>query len=68
MRYYVVCLFVCFLGRPRQATDVLQPAGLLYRPLLWTFQLLPPDAPRAYRRIPHSSGGNWNLWAGNKDR
>jgi hypothetical protein len=39
-----VCLFVCFHGRPRQATDVMQPAGLLYRPL-WTFQLWPPDAP-----------------------
>jgi hypothetical protein len=35
--------FVCLHGRPRQATDVLQSAGLLYRPL-WTFQLLPPDA------------------------
>jgi hypothetical protein len=20
--------------------------------------------PRAYRRVPHSSGGSWNLWAG----
>jgi hypothetical protein len=38
-----VCLFVRFHGRPRQATDVLQAAGLLYRPL-WTFQLWPPDA------------------------
>jgi hypothetical protein len=37
-------MFVCFHGRPRQATDVLQPAGLLHRPL-WTFQLWPPDAP-----------------------
>jgi hypothetical protein len=38
-------LFVClFNGRPRQATDVLQPAGLLYHPL-WTFQLWPPDSP-----------------------
>jgi hypothetical protein len=37
-------LFVCFHGRPRQATDVLQHAGLLYRPL-WTFQPWPPDAP-----------------------
>jgi hypothetical protein len=35
---------VCFHGRPRQATGVLQPAGLLYRPL-WMFQLWPPDAP-----------------------
>jgi hypothetical protein len=41
---YFVCLYVCFYGRPRQATGVLQPAGLLYRPL-WTFQLWPPDAP-----------------------
>jgi hypothetical protein len=41
---YDVCLFVCFLGRPQQATDVLQPAGLLYRPL-WTYQLSPPDVP-----------------------
>jgi hypothetical protein len=35
---------VCFCGRPRQATDVLQPAGLLYHPL-WTFQLWPLDVP-----------------------
>jgi hypothetical protein len=37
--------------------------------------ILPPalDVPtlatrcsRAYRRVPHSSGGNWNLWAGNR--
>jgi hypothetical protein len=35
---------VYFHGRPRQATDVLQPAGLLYRSLS-TFQLWPPDAP-----------------------
>jgi hypothetical protein len=41
----IVCLFVClFVGRPRQATDVLQPAGLLYRPL-WTLQLWSQDAP-----------------------
>jgi hypothetical protein len=40
-----ICLFVCFHGRPRQATDALQPAGLLYLPL-WMFQLWPPDAPR----------------------
>jgi hypothetical protein len=33
-----VCSFVSMGVR------VLQPAGLLYRPL-WTFQLWPPDAP-----------------------
>jgi hypothetical protein len=24
--------------------------------------------PCAYRRVPHSSCGSWNLWAENKDR
>jgi hypothetical protein len=41
---YKIKVFVCFPGRPRQATGVLQPAGLLYRPL-WTLQLWPSDAP-----------------------
>jgi hypothetical protein len=42
---YFLTNFRClFVGRPWQATDVLQPAGLLYRPL-WTFQLWSPDAP-----------------------
>jgi hypothetical protein len=52
-----MCLFVClFVGRPRQATDVLQPAGLLYRPL-WTFQLWPPDAPMdAFRTLAAEVG------------
>jgi hypothetical protein len=36
---WFVCSFVCFHGRSRQATGLLQPAGLLYRPP-W-----PPDAP-----------------------
>jgi hypothetical protein len=45
-------LFVCLLvGRPWQATDVLQPAGLLYRPL-WTFQRWPPDAPAPTDAFP----------------
>jgi hypothetical protein len=43
LRVRTVRLFVRLKGRPRQATDVLQPAGLLYRPL-WMFQLWPPDA------------------------
>jgi hypothetical protein len=45
---------VCFHGRLRQATDVLQPAGLSYRPL-WTFQLWPPDAP-AFRTLAAEVG------------
>jgi hypothetical protein len=50
--------FVCFHGRPQQATGVLQPAGLLYRPL-WTFQLWPPDAPAptdAFRNLAAEVG------------
>jgi hypothetical protein len=40
----IKCFFVCFHGRPRQATDYYSLAGFLYRPL-WTFRLWPPDAP-----------------------
>jgi hypothetical protein len=55
----LVVVVVVVVGRPRQATGVLQPVGLLYRPL-WTFQLFATRCPRAYRRVPHSSGGSWN--------
>jgi hypothetical protein len=59
--------FVCFHGRPRQATGVLQPTGLLYRPL-WTFQHWPPDAPAptdAFRTLAAEVG---TYGRGNKDR
>jgi hypothetical protein len=62
-----VCLFVCFHGLPRQVTDVLQPAGLLYRPL-WTFQLWPLDAPSptdAFRTLAAEVG---TYGRGKKDR
>jgi hypothetical protein len=60
-----VCLFVSlgFRGKPRV---LLQPAGLLYRPL-WTFILWPPDPPAptdAFRTLVEEVG---NL-GGNKDR
>jgi hypothetical protein len=45
-------------GCLRQATGVLQPAGLSYRPL-WTFQLWPPDAPEptdAFRTLEAEVG------------
>jgi hypothetical protein len=54
----VCLLFVCFHGRPRQATGVLQPAGLLYRRVL-KFQLWPPDAPaptEAFRTLAAEVG------------
>jgi hypothetical protein len=53
-----VCLFVCFHGRPCTAACwyIVPPA--LDVPTLAT------RWPRAYRRVPHSSEGSWNLWAG----
>jgi hypothetical protein len=37
-------------------------------PPAFDVQTLATRCPRAYRRVPHSSGGSWNLWAENKDR
>jgi hypothetical protein len=58
----IIALVVVVVGRSWQATNVPQHAGLLYRPLFWTFQS-PAYAmpPRTYRRVPHSSGGSWNV-------
>jgi hypothetical protein len=52
-----VCLFVSMGVR------VLQPNWLIVPPAL-DVRTLATRCPRAYRRFPHSSGGNWNLWAG----
>jgi hypothetical protein len=66
--FHEICLFVCFFhGRPRQDTDVPQPSWLFVPPAL-DVPTLATRCPRAYRRVPHSSGGSWNLWAGNEDR
>jgi hypothetical protein len=46
---------------------VLQPAGLLYRPL-WTFQLWPPEAPAATDAFRTLAAEVGTLWAENKDR
>jgi hypothetical protein len=69
-RYYsglFVCLFVCFHGRPWQVTDVPQPSWLFVPPAL-DVPTLATRCLRAYRRVPRSSGGSWNLWAENEDR
>jgi hypothetical protein len=60
-------VFLVFHWRPWQATDVPQP-NWLFVPPAFDFPTLATRCPRAYRRVPHSSGGSWNLWAGNKDR
>jgi hypothetical protein len=58
----MLLIVVVVVGRSWQATNVPQPAGLVYRPLFWTFRSpayeMPPSA---YRRVPHSSGGSWNV-------
>jgi hypothetical protein len=56
-----VVVVVVVVGRSWQATNVLQPVGLSYRPL-WTFQLFATRCPRAPRHVPHSSGGSWNYY------
>jgi hypothetical protein len=65
--YSALFFFVCFHGRPRQTTDVPQPSWLFVPPAL-DVPTLATRCPRAYRRVSHSSGGSWNLWAGNTDR
>jgi hypothetical protein len=60
-------LFACFYGRAWQATDVPQPSWLFVPPAL-DVPTLATRCLRAYRRVPHSSGGSWTLWAENEDR
>jgi hypothetical protein len=55
--------FLFFNGCPWKATDVPQPNWLIVPPAL-DVPTLATRCPRAYRRVPHSSGGRWNLWAG----
>jgi hypothetical protein len=57
------CLFL-FVS---MGVRVLQPNWLIVPPAL-DIPTLATRCPRAYRRVPHSSGGSWNLWAENKDR
>jgi hypothetical protein len=52
--FVVVVVVVVVVGLSWQATNVLQPVGLLYRQL-WTFKLFATRCPRAYRRVPHSA-------------
>jgi hypothetical protein len=61
---HLVFLFVCFSGRPRQCTA----ACWLILPPTLDLTTLATRCPRAYRRVPHSSGGSWILWAVDNDR
>jgi hypothetical protein len=44
---------------------VLQPNWLIVPPAL-DIPTLATRCPCAYRRVPHSSGGSWNFWTGNR--
>jgi hypothetical protein len=61
--WYSCRLFVCFHERPWQATDVPQPSWLIVPPAL-DVPTLATRCLRAYRRVPHSSGGSWNFMGG----
>jgi hypothetical protein len=59
-------LFVCLLGvrgKPRMYYSL-----LAYCTSRFVVPTLATRCPRAYRRVPHSSGVSWNLLAENKDR
>jgi hypothetical protein len=62
-RGWFVCLFVSMdvRGKPRMYCSL-----LAYCTARFDVPTLATRCPRAYRRVPHSSGGSWNLWAGNK--
>jgi hypothetical protein len=59
----VFFFFFFFNGRPWQATDVPQPNWLIV-PHALDVPTLATRCPQAYRRVLHSSGGSWDLWAG----
>jgi hypothetical protein len=53
--------FVCFRGRSAASHGCTAAYWLIVPPAL-DFPTLATRSPRAYRRVPHSSGGRWNLW------
>jgi hypothetical protein len=59
-------LFVCFLGRPGQATDALIIHYFLLYRTLWTFQLWPVDvsAPTDASRTLAAEGGTYGRGIG----
>jgi hypothetical protein len=59
-----VCLFVCLFPWASAASHGCTAACWLIVPPALNVPTLTTRCPRAYRRVPHSSGGSWNLWAG----
>jgi hypothetical protein len=58
------CLFVCLCTWASAASHGCTAAFWLIVPPAVDVQTLATRCPRAYRRVPHSSGGSWNLLAG----
>jgi hypothetical protein len=62
----VVCVFVCLFPWASAASHGCTAACWLIVPPALNVPTLAARCPRAYRRVPHSNGGSWNLWAGNR--
>jgi hypothetical protein len=58
------CLFVCLFPWASVASHRCTAACWLIVPPALDVPTLATGCLRAYRRVPHSSGGSWNLWAG----
>jgi hypothetical protein len=63
-----VTTLVCLFPWPSAASHGCTAACWLILPPALDVQTLATRCPRAFRRVPHSSGGSLNLWAENKDR
>jgi hypothetical protein len=57
------CLFFLFPWASAASHRCTAACWLIVPPAL-DVPTLATTCPRAYRRVPHSSGGSWNLWAG----
>jgi hypothetical protein len=59
-------LFVCLFPWASAASHGCTAACWIIVPPALDLPTLATRCPRAYRRLPHSSGGRWNLRAGNR--
>jgi hypothetical protein len=58
------CLFVCLFPWASAASQGCTAACWLIVPPALDVTPSATRCPRAYRRVSHSSGGSWNVWAG----
>jgi hypothetical protein len=60
----LVCLFVCLFPWASAASHGCTAACWLIVPTAFDVPTLATRCPRAYRRVPHSGGGCWNIRVG----